>query len=246
MAINTTQLEGREDFISVFSSAKPTAFRNENGSSPRARTLSRGILIDKQYVEQKLQLDKGYVFQFNPNHLEDVKSTLYTNRTYAGLAYTDYIWSGGGERVISFQLFMDDTPQSHTAEYNPKIIADTIQKISKTGQFSWQSFGAFSDSRIHERGILGDVELVQSFLYPMPISGEATPKFAEGGIVNPRQFRAPATVVFSMGPFYLEGVIKSAPVSYTLFDRDLTPLRATIDIELAVYEFSNLTRKIER
>jgi hypothetical protein len=72
--------------------------------------------------------------------------------------------------------------------------------------------------------------------------GETTPLFSEGGIVSTRQFRPPAIVIFAFGPFYLEGVIKSAPVTYQLFDEDLTPLRATIDIEFAVFEFENLNR----
>jgi len=54
------------------------------------------------------------------------------------------------------------------------------------------------------------------------------------------QFRPPAIAVLSLGPLYLEGVIKSAPVTYTLFDQDLTPIRATIDIVFSVYEFEEL------
>jgi hypothetical protein len=45
-----------------------------------------------------------------------------------------------------------------------------------------------------------------------------------------------------MGPFYLEGIIKSAPVTYTLFDSDLTPLRGTVDIEFAVFEYENINK----
>lgn len=293
--ISSVAAAGRSEFISIFRNKPSNSFGNDSSRYPRAYTSTRGVLINKDYVENVStpDLSQGYQFQFNPQTISDVKSTLYETRGYAGLPYNDYIWGGGGERIISFQLFLDNTPQSHIQSFRPTAynskLADTI-KLTGSGftyddkgritgtrdnssyfgkgvvdeiksqaasiknsvmpskgpsSFSYVSYGAFSRSRIDERGILPEVEKIQSFLYPAPIGGEKTPKFAEGGVVSTQQFRPPATVILAIGPLYLEGVIKSAPVSYTLFDQDLTPIRGTIDIEFAVFEFTNVERKID-
>lgn len=286
--INTAATAGRSAFMSIFRNKVSTAFGSDPNRYPRAYTSVRGILINKEFLEVKTpDLLNGHYFQFNPQTISDVKNTLYDVRGYTGMPYNDYIWSGGGERIVTFQLFLDNTPQSHQRSFRPMAygskIADELKTegigytfddmgritnvdIGSTGalqgiadtmkgvyadptkgpsEFEYDNFGAFSPSRIDERGILPEVEKIQSFLYPAPLEGEQTPLFAEGGIVNPMQFRPPATVVLAVGPLYLEGVIKSAPVTYTLFDQDLTPLRATIDIEFAVFEFEDVTRQIK-
>lgn len=227
-------------FYSLFRSGTSNAFSGDSGRNSRGYTLTRGILINSKDLKNSLW-EKGYFFQFNPQTITDSKNTEYEVRSYAGLPYNDYNWSNGGERIINFQLFLDDTPQSHTSEFRPDILADQIDKSAKsTDSFQWITSGAYSRTRIHERGVLDKVELLQSFLYPEPIGDEATPKFAQGGVVSMNQFRPPATIVFALGPIYLEGVLKSAPVNYTLFDVDLTPLRATVDIELGIFEYQSI------
>lgn len=152
-----------------------------------------------------------------------MKNTLYEVRPYAGMAYNDYIWSNGGERIISFQLFLDNTPQSKTEQFRPEAInntalANTLQAegTKNPSSFQWVQNGAYSNTRVSERGVLPEVERLQSFLYPAPIGDEKTPLFAEGGIVTTTQFRPPSVLVFALGPLYLEGVLRSAPVTYQL------------------------------
>ena len=272
--INSAVTAGLGKFTSLFRDKPSGAYMEDAGRYPRRYVTTRGILIDKSSLE-KNQFDKGYFFQFNPAQIQDIKSTLYEVRPYAGLSYNDYIWSNGGERIITFQLFLDNTPQSKTSAFRPTAFgfptANTVRAdgvtFGKNGEIkvkrsltdkvkmefgvdvnkgdtalSWNSEGAWSNSRVSERGILDEVELIQSYLRPAAIDGEATPKFSEGGIISATQFRPPSTVVFSMGPFYLEGIIKSAPVTYTLFDSDLTPLRGTVDIEFAVFEYENINK----
>lgn len=230
-------------FFPLFWRHTSNAYANDAARSPRGRTLTRGILIGEKDLKMG-NWDEGYFFQFNPQSISDSKETAYEVRPYAGLPYNDYNWSNGGERIISFQLFLDDTPQTHTKEFRPQIEADTIVEGKKAiDSFVWSSSGAYSRTRIHKRGILDDVEKIQSFLYPEKLKGEHTPKFAEGGVVTSTQFRPPATIVFALGPLYLSGVLKSAPVEYELFDTDLTPLRARIDIELGIYEYVSLQPK---
>lgn len=214
----------------------------------RQYTRTRGILISKEYTDGVgIDLDKGYIFQFNPQTINDVKSTLYEVRPYPGLPYNDLIWINGGERIISFQLFLDNTPSSKTSSFRPKVLAQEISPNRYKGDyedFFWVNNGAYSKTRVHPRGILPEVEYLQSLLYPEVAKSEETPKFAEGGVVNMEQFRPPAVVVFCFGPIYLEGVVKRADISYQLFDEDLTPLRATVDIDFSVMEYRNLDRKI--
>lgn len=291
--INSAVTAGLSEFMSIFRNKPSKAFGDDPSMYARPYTSTRGLLISKELVDgvSSPDLNKGYQFQFNPQTISDVKNTLYETRQYAGLPYNDYIWGGGGERNITFQLFLDNTPQSKQRHFRPTAYGSKLAKEFKTegkgytfdensGKYSLdkKKFGsgfadelssqyrsmeesflptkgpsnfeyidndAYSTSRVSKRGILDEVELIQSFLYPAPLQGETTPRFAEGGVVSLNQFRPPATVILTIGPLYLEGVIKSAPVTYTLFDQDLTPIRGTIDITFAVFEFENVERQIE-
>lgn len=291
--ISSVVTAGRSEFMSIFRNKVSNAFGEDPNRYPRPYTSTRGILINKEFVDgvKTIDLRRGYQFQFNPQTISDVKNTLYETRQYAGLPYNDYIWGGGGERIISFQLFLDNTPQSKQRSFRPTAYGSKLAKEFKTegtgytydensgkytldrnslgkgfvdelrsqvntikegvvpskgpSSFEYIDNDAFSASRVDERGILPEVELLQSFLYPAPLTNETTPLFAEGGVVSSQQFRPPATVILSIGPLYLEGVVKSAPVTYTLFDQDLTPIRGTVDIEFAVFEFENIERQID-
>lgn len=292
--ISSVATAGRSEFMSIFRNKPSKAFGEDPNRYPRPYTSTRGILINKELVDgvKTPDLKQGYQFQFNPQTITDVKSTLYETRQYAGLPYNDYIWGGGGERIISFQLFLDNTPQSKQRSFRPTAygskLANSIKvegtgfsydekgRITGTGDksyfgkgivdeiksqarsisesflpskgpsaFDYDKYGAFSNTRVDERGILPEVELIQSFLYPAPLTGETTPLFAESGVVSTNQFRPPAVAILAIGPLYLEGVLKSAPVTYTLFDQDLTPIRGTVDIEFAVFEFENIERQID-
>ena len=290
--ISSVTTAGLSEFTSLLRPKTSRAFGEDPNQYPRPYTSTRGILINKEFVDgvQTPDLTLGYQFQFNPQTISDVKNTLYEARQYAGLPYNDYIWGGGGERIISFQLFLDNTPQSKQRAFRPTSYGSKLAKELKTegegytydenagrytlkkgrsiledevissakslknsvvpsrgpNSFTYVDNDAYSASRVDERGILPEVELIQSFLYPAPLTGETTPLFAEGGIVSVNQFRPPATAILAIGPLYLEGVVKSAPVNYTLFDQDLTPIRGTIDIEFAVFEFEEVERQIER
>lgn len=280
--ISSVTTAGLNSFVSVLRNKPSTAFSKSEGRFPRAYASTRGILINKEFLRSKVvDLSKGYQFQFNPQSVSDTKNVNYELRGYTGLNYNDYIWGGGGERIISFRLFLDNTPQSKQRyfrpdAYNSKVaqefkvegnsfsgkkrgmfsgLVDEVQSQIRTMKnsvypdkgpdgFEFVDNGAYSLTRVDKRGILPEVELLQSFLYPAPLAGERTPLFAEGGMVSNNQFRPPATLVLALGPLYLEGVLKGAPVQYTLFDQDLTPIRGTVDVEFAVFEFANVERKI--
>ena len=171
---------------------KPAGYGDIPGRYSRSyAATARGQLIRKN--DYKKEGSPRYYFQFNPQTISDVKSTLYETRNYAGLPYVDYVWGGGGERTISFSLFMDNTPQSKTAAFIPTALgskeAKTIKLEGATinsegvivtekktlgqqlglsvakGNASFQFEGdAYSLSRVSERGILDEVEYIQSHL----------------------------------------------------------------------------------
>lgn len=290
--VNSVATAGLKEFLSLLRPKNSKAFGGDSDRYYRAYTNTRGILINKDFVSGGVpQLEKGYRFQFNPQTIDDIKQTIWETREYTGLAYNDYIWSHGGERTISFQLFLDNTPGSKTPAFRPTSYGskEAHMVVSDAKAYTYDSQGritgngnkhyigqstvenAWSDiksaglgaarvfapgmgpksmewkgqghslRRVHERGILPEVELIQSFLYPANLTGESTPLFASGGIVSENQFRPPVTAILCIGPLYLEGHVSAAPVHYTLFDADLTPIRATIDIEFTVYEFEQLS-----
>lgn len=273
--VNSVIDAGLEKFVSLFRNRTSNAYGAED-AGPRAYTKKRGILVEKDAVTPySINPERAYYFQFNPQTIDDVKNTLYSTREYAGLSYNDYIWSNGGERIISFQLFLDNTPQSKTSFFRPTEYnrskeawtlegdrrgfgqrvgdyakanllprgADMLLKVSdnpKELRFNTSS-GAYSKTRIDERGILPEIDIIRSFMMPAVPTGLALPKFSEGGIMNLDQFRPPPTIFLAIGPIFLEGIIKSAPVTYTLFDEDLTPIRGTVDIEFAAFEYEDVS-----
>lgn len=248
--ISTGAVVGMGAFRSIFQRISGSISDNPS-RYPRGYTNTRGIMIPRESLRKReIDFSEAYYFQFNPAEISDVKETLYEVRPYGGLAYNDYIWNGGGERIITFQLFLDNTPQSKTSFFRPTAYnsaeANSISPEGRdeTGNFDYVG-SAYSITRVHERGVLPEVERLQSFLYPAKLDNKPIPKFAEGGVVTSVQFRPPDVVVLALGPIYLEGFVKSAPVTYTLFDKDLTPIRATVDIEFAVTEYANINRQID-
>lgn len=286
--VSSVATAGLKEFVSIFRRKPSRAYGTVDDRRYMATT--RGILINERYLEGTPQLDKGYQFQFNPQTIDDIKETLWEARGYTGLAYNDYVWAGGGERTITFQLFLDNTPASKyrglvsAEKAAPEIKSKAkfgydangklgsweknyigkslVEEFVSQGKTAWDAAkGLFAPgagpsrleftperavppTRVDERGILPEVELIQSFLYPEVLDGEQTPQFASGGVISANQFRPPATVILCVGPIYLRGHVKAAPVHYMLFDTDLTPLRATMDIEFGVMEFANLTNKV--
>ena len=276
--INTAVKAGLDKFYSVFTRKPTGAATGALTLTPRAYTSTRGLIIRKEDIQKasaNLARD-GYYFQFNPEKVSDSKGTEWSVIPYPGLNYNDYAWGHGGERILTFQLFLDDTPGSHTAGFRPEAydsklawelqtegvsagqrfvqnaretlegivngVADPTRglgAVPTAPNFQWKENSAFSNTRMSERGVMDVVDKITQFLYPAHTDTDR-PKFASGGIVDDAQFRPPSTAVLVLGPRYFEGIVKSAPVEYTLFDTDLTPIRATINVEFAAYEFADV------
>lgn len=247
--LSTAVSSGMNKFTSIFRNKPSTMYKGNDYNKPRSYVREAGLLIAMEYTDQKNpDFSKGYYFQFNPQTVTDTKSTIYETRSYAGTPYVDSIWGNGGERTVTFQLFLDDTPGSdisylrgnpHIAE-NGALAYTYTEGLNVTGDLN-------NRTRVHERGILDAVELIQSFMYPAPLKGSdgkdlPTPRFASGGVVTMTQFRPPAKAIITIGALYYSGYVKAAPVTYELFDADLTPIRGTIDLEFVVDEFQSLEK----
>lgn len=275
--INSVVNAGISDFISLFRNGVSTAYVGTEQN--RKRVSCRGVLIPERFGSKLRDIlmhnKEAVVFQFNPDNIQDSKETYWGSREYTGLGFTDAIWSRGGSRTISFNLFLDDTLASDTdelidtASYTNRLkqrytastripVTDRIQTLRELKSYGktlaapfqrtpakleWEKEGL--TTRRHERGVLDVVEKIQSFLYPERMVEnnkytEDIPLFVEGGMVSSHQFRPPATLLFSYGKFVLRGVLLSAPVEYTLFDYDLTPIRANVSVEFKVIETFDL------
>ena len=267
--ISSVATAGLSEFMSIFRNKPSKAFGEDPNRYPRPYTSTRGILINKELVDgvKTPDLKQGYQFQFNPQTITDVKGTLYETRhldntpqskqrsfrptAYGSKLAKEFKTEGTGytfdENTGKYTLDKGYFGKGFVDELvsQAKSIKESVIPSKGPSSFEYISNDAYSTSRVDEGGILPEVELIQSFLYPAPLTGETTPLFAEGGVVSMNQFRPPATVILAIGPLYLEGVVKSAPVTYTLFDQDLTPIRGTVDIEFAVFEFENIERQID-
>lgn len=190
--------------------------------------VTRGFLGLVDDVESGI-FDRVYQFQFNPATISTNKQTNYSNRPYPGLPYEELIWSGAGPREISFELFIDDTPQSRGFE-------------AKSGlYYNNEAEGYYSKTRNNARGVLPACETLESFLYPkQSAEGVKVPQFYSGGVVADRQFIPPGLVYFSFGPMRFKGIVVSCNIELMLFDKDLTPIRAKAQVTFSALEYSVL------
>jgi hypothetical protein len=180
----------------------------------------RGLLAYKDDNSRNL------LFQFNPTDLDDTKQVIYEDREKTGFDNTDFLWIRGGSRNISFTLFLDATEGSRQAH------------LGKVGSPEVSQSEMFTHNP--ERGVLNQVEFLQSLCRPMR-SDPNTPVFIRGSVGSFDQFTPPPEIVFVYGPFYLEGVVTQANPKYTLFSRTLVPLRATVEINIRVQEGQTIT-----
>lgn len=183
------------------------------GMSPY-KQVKRGILAYKNAPE------KLYLFQFNPTTLTDEKSTRYADVERPNRQFVDPVWSGGGPRILAFELFMDATAGSNTPEFTSTPLGN-------------KGFETLED--LYPNGVVDDVQFLQSFLYPTLSDAEA-PRFLYGGAAPAEQFAAPPTAVFVYGNFYFEGLVKTVNPEYTLFDHRLIPRRCNVQVTFQVFE----------
>ena len=158
-------------------------------------------------------------FQFNPTEIQEEKSLKYEEREITGFDNTNLIWINGGNKQISFDLDFDATQASNT-----------------------QYLGASNFTHDPERGTLNQVEFLQKFLHPRT---KETVKFTRSNFIpTGNQFEYPSELVFIYGNYYVIGTMMSCPVTHTLFDKDLVPLRSKVSVKIHVKESYNIISEI--
>jgi hypothetical protein len=192
---------------------------------------SNGYNALRGLIAAEDDLTKTLVFQFNPDTMSETKASEYADRKYPGLPFKAYIWSSGGDRVLSFQLFMDATAATNNPQFRKNV-----------------GYGnaSIDDLAISQpRGTLDRVELLTSFLYPRLKANSASeslpvPLFTQGGIVPENQFLPPPVAIFCYGGYYLRGFIRDVTTTHELFNKDLYPVRSRCDVNFTVLEQTSI------
>lgn len=176
---------------------------------------NRGMIAYKDDVSRYM------LFQFNPEEIQDEKTINYEDSGKTGVDNTDFFWVNGGPRTVSFTLQMDATEGSRQSHLG-QIGGATLSQAEKF-------------THDPARGVLNQVEFLQALTRPLRQDPNA-PVFVRGSVAAFDQFQAPPEIVFVYGYFYLEGVVLSVTPTYTLWNRDLVPVRANVAVQLRIQE----------
>ncbi len=146
-------------------------------------------------------------FQFNPETLSDNKAVKYVDRS-DGLCgdAPGKEYTGGGDRTISFLIKLHGLEQGTNA-LNPSAV---------------------------DNGISTELAKLRSFLYPKSDAWASWGALlgSEEGV----RLSAPPTCIFGFGTKILECVVTQLTVTEAQFNSMLAPVRADVNITLAVVE----------
>lgn len=204
--------EKRQDFTD----ANPNNPRRP-GESPDFYVPEARSYANKGKIMYKADNSKSLNFQFNPSELSGSYTPIYENRPKTGYDNLDYFWVGGEANTLSFTLFLDATEGSRQ-KYMGLDGGDTI---SEREMFTHNP----------DRGVLNQTEFFLSLLRPY-IPSDNTPIFVRGSSRKHKQFYPPPEIIFIWGTWYLEGICLTAMPTYLLHNKNLVPVRATIDVTL--------------
>ncbi len=187
---------------------------------PRDHRLLKGFLADITSVPPIIQ-----VFKFNPGTITDSKITNWVGHNIPGLAYQRYHWTGGGPRVITFELFLDGYERANSiAGGTPGIDAGIHTDIANIQRMLYPKTG-----NLDIGGILTGQETSLSGLNPFDKNAE-------------EQFIKPPKIVFGLGTLLLDVLVTKADIVIEMFSSKLDPVRAKVDIELRVLEHTALAK----
>lgn len=158
---------------------------------------NRGTLV---VAERNLVI----TFQFNPSELSDTHETVYSKHAVPGASHPVYQYGAGGERLISFSLYLDaDIGWRNPATRAAYTKADDGDVLSL--------------SRL--------LNQVRSLTYPTVRVGSGIKQiFAPTAYLNLGN-------LLELNP--VECIIKKADPRITFYSAGLEPLKATVNMELA-------------
>jgi hypothetical protein len=143
--------------------------------------------------------------------------------------------------LLTFQWNPTDVSENKSAKYTEMELGGyhaPVQLYSSGGSHSY-SFSLFFDATpdtsslnlfrvtLPLAGVQPAIQTLMSFLYP------STKNLLNTVDVG---FGAPPKCHFGLGPRVVSGFIRNVQVSYSLYDRFLTPLRATCKVEFVEIE----------
>ena len=146
-------------------------------------------------------------FQFNPDTIADNKAVRYSDRNTELCGNAPgKVFTGGGDRTISFDLQLHGLERG-TNRLNPLPL---------------------------DNGISTELAKLRSFLYPKADAWTQLPSLFGGS--QGRRVQAPPTCLFGFGTRVLECVVTAITVNETQFNSLLAPVRADVNVTLAVIE----------
>lgn len=150
-----------------------------------------------------------YKFMFNPAELEVTKEVIFPKDIPAGGSNPIYNYAAGGERLITFTLYLDG--DRGRSEARPRFAKGDAPKA------------ASGDEGTADWSVMPDVNLLQSLLYPSQY-GQATRDVY------------PYVCLFSFGQAFkaVPVIVKKADAKLLYFLADLTPTRATVSMQLGI------------
>lgn len=157
-------------------------------------------------------------FMFNPNDVRDSRSFIYGSHQIPGASHPVYQAGSGGERIITFTLYLDGD-RGRLVERAQGIVSNDFEG-SDSLEFV-QGLGSLDVSK--------EINWYRSFTYPVR---------SEEGLISEQ---APNRAVFSMGTFYkaVEVIVETADIEFLAWTPNMEPLRVNIPIVLKEYRRRN-------
>lgn len=145
-------------------------------------------------------------FQFNPAEINDTRSVTYGQHAVPGASHPVYQFGAGGERLLSFTLYLDADLGARATRWNSNLF-----------------FDANNSNLLSLSEVLDDL---RSLTYPVERISPAGIKI----ITVPTVYFSMGTLLESDT---IECIVKRADPQITFYSPDLRPLKAKVELELA-------------
>lgn len=171
-----------------------------------------------------------YNFMFNPSEIKVTKGANFPNEIPAGASYPVYNYASGGEHLISFTLPLDGDRGRSDKRPKSTIGPDrldfynggsgTLYTVNSTTVSVANDLTAGGNTSLN---IDDEVKLLMSLTLPTKYGSGVKDVY-------------PHIVLFTLGEQYkmVPVIVKKANPTYTMWTPKMEPMRASVEIELAV------------
>lgn len=178
-----------------------------------------------------------YNFMFNPSEIKVTKGANFPNEIPAGASYPVYNYASGGEHLISFTLPLDGDRGRSDKRPKSTIGPDRLDFYNAGTRNSDGTFGTLytvNSTTVYQANDLtaggntslnidDEVRLLMSLTLPSKYGSGVKDVY-------------PHFVMFTLGEQYkmVPVIVKKANPTYTMWTPKMEPMRASVEIELAV------------